>query len=77
MKNYVKPELELRALTASNVIASAGLDDWLEEKQLEDVGITTAYLTNSWWIIFMMAETMTFCGQKVCIRWSILTSSQV
>lgn len=47
MKNYVKPELELRALTASNVIASTGLSDWLEEKQLEDVGITTAYLTNS------------------------------
>jgi len=45
MKNYVKPELELRALTASNVIANAGLDGWLENNGLTDVGITTAVLT--------------------------------
>jgi len=47
MKKYIKPELELKVLTAGNVIASAGLSDWLEDKQLEDAGITTAYLTNS------------------------------
>ena len=43
MKNYVKPDFELKAVTAKDVMAS-GLKGWLADSNLSDVGITTAEL---------------------------------
>ena len=44
MKKYIKPLAEVSSITVYEYISS-GLNDWLEDKNLEeDTGITTYYL---------------------------------
>lgn len=43
MKKYEKPVLVLKAITTSNDI-SAGLEGWLTDNGLSDVGITSVEL---------------------------------
>lgn len=40
MKTYIKPELRYEKVINSQVIANGGLADWVQNNDLQDMGVT-------------------------------------